>query len=178
MHTDLAGRIGTIQNEVDEIHRKLKLLGRKLVDGLDGTWDAESSKPSEYDIEIPLPIRERLERDFQDYKRLGNGTKPSLGDITDAFIIAFRQSTVSFLPGPSTRAMTPPIRQYVSLLKCVILLERAGECQEMRDPPVLSHWPSYLRLLDEVSLDGEADISRGLFSHRVEALSRVSKSSS
>lgn len=73
--------------------------------------------------------------------------------MADAFIMSLDKSTRNFKPGLTVDERKPPRPQYLSLLKCLFLMKKMKESEELeaaRAPPSLSHWPSYVKELEEV----------------------------
>lgn len=73
--------------------------------------------------------------------------------MADAFITSLDKSTRNFKPGLTVNERIPSRPQYLSLLKCLFLMKKMQESEELeaaRAPPSLSHWPSYVKELEEV----------------------------
>lgn len=77
--------------------------------------------------------------------------------MADAFITSLDKSTKNFKPGLTVDERIPLRSQYLSLLKCLFLLRKMEESEELlaaREPPSQSHWPSYVKELEEVCCPG------------------------
>lgn len=70
--------------------------------------------------------------------------------MSDAFITSLDQSTKCFRPGLTVRERIPPVDQYLNLLKCVFLLKKMKASHELKNASPQSHWPSYVKELEEV----------------------------
>lgn len=72
---------------------------------------------------------------------------PSLSDLSDAFLLSFYESTYKFQPGLDLQRK-PPNDQYVNLLKCIWLMDKIRTSEELSNAVPDSHWPSYIKELD------------------------------
>lgn len=76
--------------------------------------------------------------------------RPSLTDLTDAFLANFYESTYRFQPGPELMLhRQPPNDQYVNLLKCIWLMGKIRSSEELENSVTDSHWPSYVKELEK-----------------------------
>ncbi|KAK3177784.1 hypothetical protein K4F52_009482 [Lecanicillium sp. MT-2017a] len=144
MHRDLACQINETRMD---IHRLIGLLVPDLEKELD-----EQSKRQVHLLDIPQAIAERIR-----LAALANRSEYckdeyfELQDLADAFILNFNKSTVKFKGGLLVKERTPPIDQYLNLLKCVWVFKRIKASPVLLDMGEESHWPSYARQLEEVS---------------------------
>lgn len=96
-------------------------------------------------IQIPNSVLGRMEAGLE---RRGLDRPPTLQEMTDCFLVHFEKSTKLF-PHASLQT-SPPVSQYVELLKCQLLMERINNSSEMQNLPSISHWPGYVGALQEV----------------------------
>ncbi|KIX08130.1 uncharacterized protein Z518_02786 [Rhinocladiella mackenziei CBS 650.93] len=69
----------------------------------------------------------------------------SLPELTEAFLLHLRQSTIDFQPRRSFQQQTAPIEEYINLLKCVWLMERIEQHLTPSPEENDSHWPSFIK---------------------------------
>lgn len=75
----------------------------------------------------------------------------TLQELTDCFLIHFEKSTIQFPPRPYDSQTTPPVSQYIELLKCQFIMQRVKSYDKLQNMPRMSHWPGYVAALEEVS---------------------------
>lgn len=75
----------------------------------------------------------------------------ALEELSDAFVMNYNRSTIGFRSGMLVTDRIPPLEQYLNLLKCVWLFERIQSSPSLLNSDTNSHWPSYVRQLEEVS---------------------------
>jgi hypothetical protein len=93
---------------------------------------------------------------FQRAAEQGTGNQRStasrpLSDLTEAFLMHLRQSTINFLPEATFEAQIAPLKEYISLLKCVWLMAQIEQHPDLHAADGESHWPSYVKGLKAVS---------------------------
>jgi hypothetical protein len=103
-----------------------------------------------YVIDIPTSLYDTLEAKLNDRPGSVEGSVASLEELTDCFLVHFDKNTVQF-PHQSRRTY-PHTDQYIELLKCQFLMNRIQRFEEARDSTELSHWPGYVRALQEVCM--------------------------
>ena len=145
-------QIDGLRQQVDQVLQKLESLGCRLTAAPGEAQGPKVIPPgnSGHYFDIPVQIQQSLEHSFQ--RRPNSRTCPFeiLQDITDAINTNLQISTVLFQPELASGNAKPPPRQYACVLKCVFLLKKAKESSDFLHPRALSHWPSYIRYLDEV----------------------------
>ncbi|KIW62548.1 hypothetical protein PV04_10715 [Phialophora macrospora] len=87
---------------------------------------------------------------FQRAAEQGPGSQRStasrpLSDLTEAFLMHLRQSTINFLPEATFEAQVAPPKEYISLLKCVWLMTQIEQHPDLHAADDESHWPSYVK---------------------------------
>ncbi|KAM0424250.1 hypothetical protein ACHAPT_010622 [Fusarium lateritium] len=143
MHSDLAHRLDGIQHDIN------RLMG-VLIPDLDEALKLREQRTTIL-LEVPIDLAEqfrfaaltghseyRAESDFE------------LSELSDAFIMNFRGSTVNFQHGMLVTERVPPIDQYINLLKCIWLFRRIQGSRALQEADRdTSHWPSYARQLED-----------------------------
>ena len=154
VHEDLSRRIGAVHDELRSVRGELRSLIGVLVPDLKTALDEQAARQ----IHL-LAVPADLAGEFEDAFRLhpacvepDQQQYPTLRDMADAFIYRLDRSTVGFVPGLTVSERIPGVEQYLNLLKCVFLIKKMREAVELREAGELSHWPSYVMELEEVSL--------------------------
>ena len=98
-------------------------------------------------VRIPDPLLGRLGGMFERHKL---GRPPTLHEMTDCFLIQFEKCTVLCPNLADDKKESPPVDQYLALLKCQLVMDRMKDTTELRNPRRMSHWPGYVRALEEV----------------------------
>ncbi len=102
-------------------------------------------------LDCPPDILARIQRAAeQGHGNQRSTTTRPLSDLTEAFLLHLRQSTINFRPERTFEAPTAPPREYISLLKCVWLMAQIEEHPDLHSAFDESHWPSYVRGLKTV----------------------------
>jgi len=142
MHHDLAERITAVHHDIR------RLIGI-LTPDLEAALEQQAHREIHF-LDVPVPVAERFrQQSLADRPEYGYDVEPSLGDLTDAFIMHFGTSTVVFRSGMLLETRLPPAEQYLSLLKCVWLAGKFRCCRALREASPESHWPSYVRQLED-----------------------------
>lgn len=167
IYRDLARRIDHMHNDVRAVHRDVRTMQRQLqalMRAFDPALlpDAEQVQELEiYEVDVPDNLARQLQNMFEHHPdHEGEGLYlPPLRDIADAFVTSFDKSTRVFQP-PMAPA-SPPVDSYLALLTSQFLLTRMLESPEYLAPSPASHWPSYIRSLQQ-NLSKECErFSRG-----------------
>jgi hypothetical protein len=67
----------------------------------------------------------------------------------DAFVEHFEESTKNFIAGNFLKDRTPTPKQYLSLLKCVWIMNRLEQSDALKNASADSQWPGYIDQLRE-----------------------------
>ncbi|KAM0551916.1 hypothetical protein ACHAPJ_008255 [Fusarium lateritium] len=143
MHRDLADRITAA-------HHDIRRLMGVLIPDLDEALDQRDQRsvvmlgvPADLDDQFRFAAltghpEYRIEEDFE------------LNELSDAFILNFHKSTIDFEPGMLVEDRIPTVDQYVNLLKCVWIFRRIQTSPSLHTANKdTSHWPSYVRQLED-----------------------------
>ncbi|KAF5665145.1 hypothetical protein FHETE_6761 [Fusarium heterosporum] len=161
MHRDLADRITAA-------HHDIRRLMGVLIPDLDEALDQRVQRSAVL-LEVPVDLNDqfrfaaltghpeyRIEDDFE------------LSELSDAFILNFNKSTVNFESGMLVEDRMPSNEQYVNLLKCVWIFRMIQTCPALRVADKdTSHWPSYVRQLEDDLSSQCARFGRELVTPRV-----------
>lgn len=128
----------------DDLRELIGILVPNLRDALDMRDHREI-----HSVEIPSDILTELDVEFKSHPSFAAGGYPSLRNMTDSFIMSFDQCTQHFAPGLTIEQKTPPVFEYISLLKCQFLMQRIRESSELANIAEGSHWPGYINALEE-----------------------------
>lgn len=143
MHQDLVHRI-------QAVHLDVRRLMGVLISDLEQTL-AQQENRTLYILETPPHIAEGFRRAaLKDRPEYQDDTAFDLEEIADAFVLHYKESTVDFRAGILIENKTPPTNQYINLLKCVWLMRRIQESARLKEAHDDSHWPSYVRQLEDV----------------------------
>lgn len=145
MHADLANRITHLHYD---LHRFMGVVVPDLETELSNRQQRQI-----YLLDVPQEFADRFRlAALTDRPEYDSDESFKLGELSDAFILNFHRSTRSFQSGQRVADRIPSLEQYLNLLKCVWLFQRMR-----RDVPGAvdvssdSHWPSYVRQLEDVS---------------------------
>lgn len=145
VHQDLIQRI-------QSMHLDVRRLMGVLIPDLEQAL-AQQNGRQVHTLSIPPHISDEFKRaavaDRPEFT--ADDTSFNLEEIADAFVLHYRCSTVDFQPGILLESRFPPLAQYINLLKCVWLMDHMRTCSRMIQPDPDSHWPSYVRQLEDVS---------------------------
>ncbi|KAF2187525.1 hypothetical protein K469DRAFT_705224 [Zopfia rhizophila CBS 207.26] len=144
IHNDLAERI-------DAVHRSVLHLQGLLIPDVEQALYEQGQVPP-----ISLSVPEDIQRKFL---AAAEKTRPQvrfpgsfpLQEGADAFVWHFENSTKSFLGGNFLSDRSPPPANYLSLLKCLWIMDRLLESDDLaraRDDRY-SQWPGYIAQLRE-----------------------------
>ncbi|KAK4243531.1 hypothetical protein C7999DRAFT_36131 [Corynascus novoguineensis] len=86
-------------------------------------------------VEIPSDILAELDAEFKLYPSFAVGGYLSLRNMTDSFIMSFDQYIQHFAPGLTIEQKTPPVFEYISLLKCQFLIQKIRASLELANVP-------------------------------------------
>ena len=143
MHQDLASRI-------DAVNHNLQRFMGVLVPDLETELSTRAQRQT-FLLDVPPPLAERFTfaalADRPDY---APDQSFDTWELSDAFMLQFERSTRTFNGGVRVADRIPPLDQYLNLLKCVWLFDRLRrEVPESSSDD--SHWPSYVKHLEDVS---------------------------
>lgn len=143
IHEDLAGRMSAM-------HLDLRRFMGVLVPDMEQAL-AQQVQREYFQSEVPPDIEDGFQRAWV-ADRPNDAFEPSLQEIADAFVIHYHKSTIEFTAGILVENRVPELGQYISLLKCVWLMRRIrGSTEFAQQGQTLSHWPSYIQELEDVS---------------------------
>lgn len=144
MHADLADRITAVHYDV---RRLIGVLTPDLEQAL-----RQQSERRTFVLEIPIEISERFRiASVSERPEYGSDEGYELQELSDAFVLNYNKSTVTFSSGRLVTDRIPSVEQYVNLLKCVWLFRRIKNTPPLQESNPDSHWPSYIRQLEDVS---------------------------
>lgn len=141
IHNDLAERI-------DAVHQSVLHLQGLLIP------DVEQALSERSVVSNLLAVPADIERKFQaaaekSHPEIGTRGNFPLQAGADAFVAHLEESTKIFTAGNFLNERTPPPEQYLSLLKCIWIMERLQESDALRNAPKDSQWPGYINQLNE-----------------------------
>ncbi|SPO05465.1 uncharacterized protein DNG_08152 [Cephalotrichum gorgonifer] len=148
IHHDLAERIGAVHTDVRQVHSELRTLIGVLVPDLRTALEQQDARQIRL-LPVPAEVERALEVVFRLHPVWQDGQYPPLRDLSDAFIMALEKSTKSFTPGLTVGDRIPSTMQYLNLLTCLFLLSKMQKSAELLSTPPQSHWPSYIKELEE-----------------------------
>ena len=143
IHYDLAARI-------DVVHQSVLHLQGLLIPDVEQAISEHQGRVTPASITLP----EAIENKFQVAagKSRPETLTPSnfpLQAGADAFVEHFKQSTRNFTPGNFIKDRSPTPKQYLSLLKCVWIMNRLQQSDALKHAPADSQWPGYIDQLNE-----------------------------
>jgi hypothetical protein len=129
---------------------------RRLIDRIDPGYRQASNIQAHQDtafVEVPEDIDAKFElaSSVGHSELAANAWQPE--EAVDAFVVHFHRSTAIFGEGILLTERTPPAEQFLNLLKCVWIMRRLKASTHLQQARPYSHWPSYIKQLDQVSLD-------------------------
>lgn len=144
MHEDLVDRITAVHYDV---RRLIGVLTPDLEQAL-----RQQAERRTFVLEIPIEISERFRiASVSERPEYGSDEGYELQELSDAFVLNYNKSTVTFSSGRLVTDRIPSIEQYLNLLKCVWLFRRIKDAPPLQERNPDSHWPSYIRQLEDVS---------------------------
>lgn len=111
-------------------------------------------------LQVPPELSERFRlAALVDHPYHDNVDAFRLQELSDAFVLNYRRSTIDFQGGFVVAARVPSLQEYLNLLKCVWLLKTMRSSRELptaqstspANSQTNSHWPSYVSQLEDVS---------------------------
>lgn len=146
IHHDLAARIDAVHQSVLHLHGLL----------IPDVAQAISDQDVEAGTMIPIPSDVEIRfHAAADATKLDHSRSPSfpLQAGADALVAHLDQSTKCFSPGRFLNQRSPSAKQYLSLLKCVWIVERLEKSDALRSIDQDSQWPGYIAQLKEEVLN-------------------------
>lgn len=145
MHHDLASRINAVHLDVQ------RLMGVTVPD-LDEALRQQRQRVIVL-LDVPVDLAEQFRlsaiNSYSDYRTEEDF---ELEDLSDAFVLNWDRGIVKFEAGMLVADRQPSIDQFVNLLKCVWLFNKFQTSPRLQAAdPGESHWPSYVRQLEDVS---------------------------
>lgn len=148
VHQDLAARVTSMH---DDLRR---LMGVIVPDFKEEMEHQQNDKI--FVIEIPPNFSLRFQQAAEiNHPEFANGGQLPLTDTANAFVFHFGKSTANLKAArfDSIVQRTVSAIAYVNLLKCIWLMKHMEEYQASEGSD-LSHWPSYLKGLNQVGTVG------------------------
>ncbi|KAK7416812.1 hypothetical protein QQX98_005005 [Neonectria punicea] len=142
MHHDLAERITAVHHDI------YRIMGVMIPD-LD-TALKQQARRNIFFLDVPIDVAEQFRfAALTDRPEYRTDADFGLEEMSDAFILNFDRATINFRSGVVVAERIPPVHQYINLLKCVWLFKRIQESPPLQNTDQESHWPSYLRQLED-----------------------------
>ncbi|OAX83778.1 hypothetical protein ACJ72_01862 [Emergomyces africanus] len=145
---DLAARMTSMHNDLR------RLMGVVIPDFKEEMEHLQNEQ--RFVIEIPPNFMVKFQQAAEiNHPEFGNGGQLPLSDIANSFVFYFGRSTANFKAArfDSIAQRTVSATAYVNLLKCIWLMKHMQDYQA-NEHSDLSHWPSYLKGLNqELSLE-------------------------
>jgi hypothetical protein len=151
IYRDLSTRIQDVHTELRQTRTELQSLISRFDPDLAQNLGLQQHGPIS-EVPIPDSIRQELKIAFRlhpDLRLCGSSYDVPIRDIADAYIRIFGMSTRKFEPDERNRE--PQEHQYMALLTSQFLMFKMLESHEVRASSPTSHWPSYIRTLQQVS---------------------------
>lgn len=143
-----------IQEQITEVHDVVQQINKNLVDmigvlvpNLHAEIVNRQMRKTRM-VQLPSNVRQALESNFQQHP-YRPCSFPPLQSMSDAFLLAYNNSTRSFKCGLTTDERTPSISQWICLLKAVFIMEKIRSSKLLDSEPKSSHWHSFIRRLEE-----------------------------
>lgn len=150
IHQDLQRLVTSVESLRVDVQNLRRQLGGVFVEDLEQAEIQQRSRQT-YTVPLPESYAEAFQREAAaDRPDSSIGDFP-LQDLADAFVTHFAISTVSFEPGQAVKDRIPDIPRYTNLLKCTWILGRMQSSAELQNANENSHWPSFVRKLEEVN---------------------------
>lgn len=142
MHNDLVQRINAVHHDI------YRIMG-VLVPDLEQALNQQAHRRIVL-LDVPIDVAERFRFEaLTDRPEYRTDADFELGELSDAFILNFNKATINFRSGMVVTERIPPTDQYLNLLKCVWLFKRIRESPPLQNVDYESHWPSYVRQLED-----------------------------
>ena len=143
IHHDLAERI-------DAVHRSVLHLQGLLIPDVEQAISEQQGRATSARITVPTMIETK-------FQAATGKSRPEIltpGDFplqagADAFVEHFEESTKNFTAGNFLKDRTPTPKQYLSLLKCVWIMNRLEQSDALKNASADSQWPGYIDQLRE-----------------------------
>ncbi|EXJ54527.1 hypothetical protein A1O7_09867 [Cladophialophora yegresii CBS 114405] len=137
--------LSQIISRLDDVHGQVQRVIGILTSDIPQAVRQQEQQLS-HTLDCPPDIAAR----FQSAAGLGPATQRSdpsrpLSDLTEAFLLHLRQSTINFLPEATLEARIAPGKEYINLLKCVWLMAQIEQHPDLLSANDDSHWPSYVK---------------------------------
>lgn len=146
---DIANLQNDMARRITAVHRDIHRLAGVLVPDLELELNQQDQRRT-FLLEVPVDLAERFRHAALTERPHYRGNEAfELEDMTDAFVLHYERSTIRFKGGMLVTQKIPPDDQFVNLLKCVWLFKRITICPAVRNPTQESHWPSYVRQLED-----------------------------
>ncbi|KAK2748440.1 hypothetical protein FQN55_004379 [Onygenales sp. PD_40] len=144
VHQDLASRMTNMHNDL-----------RRLMGVMVPSFEEEMQQQAiqqTFTLDVPAEFALRFQQAAEiNHPELAEGGQFPLADTASAFAFHFRKSTRGFVAARfeflERRTVSPAA--YVNLLKCIWLMSRLNQYQSSQLSGSLSHWPSYLKGLNQ-----------------------------
>ena len=105
-----------------------------------------------YLLDVPSDVAEKFRAaSLTERPELDSDEAFDLEDLSDAFIFNYNRSTQDFRGGMFVSDRIAPVDKYLNLLKCIWLLRKMKNAPQVLDTEPNSHWPSFVRQLEDVS---------------------------
>ena len=142
-----------LTHQITAVHQTLYRLGGVLVPDFEQALQQQAEREI-HTIPIPPAVSQRFRQAALVDVPLpapGEDVVFQLEEMADAFVLHFTNSTGQFVAGILVENMVPPSEQYLNLLKCVWLMQKIHDSEQLKRQPEESHWPSYIGQLEDVS---------------------------
>lgn len=153
--SDLLSRIyedlNRLDMRLDHIHTDIRQIMGVLIPDLNQELN-ELQMSQNHLLDVPRDIAENFKASYLDERPVQLGDQdPTLDCLADVLVTHFQASTRSFRSGLLVEQRTPTPEQYVNLLKSIWLLRIVKESLPHQPSNSPSHWPSYIKRLEDVS---------------------------
>jgi hypothetical protein len=142
MHSALA-------SQIQSVHADLRRLIGVLVPDLDHELRLQTHQDA-FLVAVPPAVEARFARAAWGDTTAAAASPRPLRDLADAFVAHWERSIVGFVGGLLVETRTPAVDKWLALLKCVWLMGHMRTAAAAEPPS--SHWPSYVRQLESVSV--------------------------
>lgn len=124
-----------------------------LIPDLEQELNQRAHRQQTFLLEVPNDIAERFRfAALADRPEYATDNLFGVGELSDAFVLNFDNSTRQFRGDMFVSQRIPPLEQYLNLLKCVWIYQRIRQNVPVEvNPESDSHWPSFVRQLEDVS---------------------------
>lgn len=126
-----------------------------LIPDLEQELNQRERRQPPFLLEVPRDIAKRFRvAALADRPEFTGDYSFDLGELSDAFVLNFGNSTKLLGGDPSVSHRIPPLEQYLNLLKSVWIYQRIRQHVPVRvNIESDSHWPSFVGQLEDVSLN-------------------------